>query len=118
MNCLIIEDDISITKMLLQYLNLKGHQCTVSNDGRKGLELIKQRKFDVIILDLAMPEFSGYDIVDDLNNSGKMNDQNIVILSAAFISNTDSQKLISKGIKSYLRKPISPDILLKAISSI
>jgi DNA-binding response OmpR family regulator len=58
---LLIDDNESITEMMAKYVAGKGHDCTVANDGRNGLTLIEQEKFDIILLDLAMPEFTGVD---------------------------------------------------------
>ena len=118
MRCLIVDDNISITQMLSQFLKLKGHECTVSNDGRNGLQLIKQNHHDVVILDLAMPEFSGFDIIDGITQNGKINDQTIIVLTASSISKEQEEQLIAKGVKSCLRKPVSPDVLLKTLASV
>ncbi|MDE1867058.1 MAG: hypothetical protein KGI08_05030 [Thaumarchaeota archaeon] len=50
----IIDDNVDITTMFSKYLSLKGHSCSVSNNGRNGLNMIMGTPYDVIILDLAM----------------------------------------------------------------
>ena len=65
-NILIIDDNQSITKLLSRFLNLKGVEHIISSNGQNGLSLIRQGKFDVILLDLNMPDFSGYDVIDSL----------------------------------------------------
>ena len=80
MKVLIIDDTKSITEMFSSYLELKGHNCTLSNSGRNGLQLIEHEKFDVIILDIAMPEFSGFDVVDSLHKNNQIDDKNIIVL--------------------------------------
>ena len=67
-----IDDNQEITGPLSKFLTVKGHECTVLNDGRNGLTLLERDRFDVVILDLAMPKFSGYDIIDTLEKSGKL----------------------------------------------
>ena len=118
MRCLIVDDNTSITQMLSQFLELKGHECTVSNDGRNGLQLIKQNHHDVIILDLAMPEFSGFDIMDEITKNGKITNQKILVLTASSISKEQEEKLLANGVKTCLRKPVSPEILLKTLESL
>ena len=118
MRCLIVDDNISITQMLSQFLKLKGHECTISNDGRNSLQLIKQSNYDVVILDLAMPEFSGFDIIDELTKNGQTLSKNIIVLTASSITKDQEEKLFAKGIKSCLRKPVSPDVLLKTLESL
>lgn len=115
MNILIIDDNEDITKMFSKYMTIKGHTCSVVNDGRSGLNLIENQKFDAIVLDIAMPDFSGRDVVDALYNSGKIQSQNIVILTASSITYDDEATLKNKGARLCLKKPIDPDVLLNQI---
>ena len=115
MKILIVDDNKDITKMFSKYMTIKGHSCTIANDGRSGLNLIENQTFDVVILDLAMPEFSGNDIIDALCENGKIKNQNIVTLTASSRSHEDESTLKSKGVHSCLKKPIDPDVLLEHI---
>ena len=55
-----------ITDMLSFYLENDSFECKVVNDGKEGLQAIKSDDFDLALLDLAMPEFSGMDIINSL----------------------------------------------------
>jgi len=66
LNVLIIDDNEQITKMISTFLDMSNHDCTIVNDGKEGLELIKTKQYDSIVLDLAMPEFDGFKILDTL----------------------------------------------------
>jgi two-component system, OmpR family, response regulator len=113
-----VDDNASIVKMLEKFLTIKGHECTISQDGRNALEVMKKEKFDVILLDLAMPDFTGYDIIDDLEKNGIIQEQKIIILTASIITTEQSDSLVKRGVKSCLRKPVTPEILLKMMSSV
>jgi two-component system, OmpR family, response regulator len=115
MKILLIDDNESITEMLSKYLTTKGHQCAVSNDGRNGLTLILEKKFDVVLLDLAMPEFTGEDVVDHLQKNGKINDQKIILFTASSIQDEEIDDLIRKGVHSCIKKPVKLDALLNAM---
>ena len=115
MKILIIDDNEDIAKMFSKYMEIKGHSCSVVNDGRSGLNLIENQKFDAVILDITMPEFSGRDVINALYESGKIKNQNIVILTGSSITYDDESTLKSKGVRSFLKKPIDPDILLDHI---
>ena len=117
MNILLIDDNESITEMMSKYLTGKGHKCTVVNDGRNGLTLIEQKKFDVVLLDLAMPEFTGIDVIDHLYKSGKINEQKIILFTASSVTDEEIQKLIKKGAQSCLKKPVKLEVLLKTIGA-
>jgi len=112
MKILLVDDNSDITTMLSKYFMMKGHDCSVSNDGHNGLSLIENQHFDVVLLDLAMPDFSGRDILDALSRSGKVKQVNIVALTASSVSSDDEVTLKAKGAHSILKKPIDPDELL------
>jgi len=115
---LVVDDNESIISMLKKFLEIKGHECVISNNGRNALDLMMRQKFDVTILDLAMPEFSGYDVINELEKTGKIKDHNIVVLTASSITNDQIDGLLKQGAKSCLKKPVTPDLLLKTLSSV
>jgi two-component system, OmpR family, response regulator len=115
MKILLIDDNSDITKMLQKYMTIKGHSCTVANTGQDGLDLINNQAFDVIILDIAMPTFSGNDVIDALHKSGKIKNQNIITLTASILTGDIEAVLKNKGVHSCLKKPIDPDVLLDHI---
>lgn len=115
MKILLVDDNEDITTMFSKYFNMKGHNCSVFNDGHNALNAIKNNQFDVVLLDLAMPNFSGTDIVENLAKSNKMDKINIVALTASSISDDAEELLKSKGVHSVLKKPIDPDQLLDYI---
>ena len=110
MKVLVIDDNKEITEVLKVYCESRGIQCTTINDGKKGLETILEEKFDLILLDLAMPEFSGIDVVASLRTGGVLSTKNVVIFTA-----TSEPKIIEEmknsGVKEILKKPISIDEL-------
>ncbi len=104
---LIVDDNEEITDGITYYLST--HQtidCEVTNDGPQGLERIRNDKFDLILLDLAMPDFSGFDIVKSLKQDGLLESKNIVIFTAS-----KDQRLFDEmkkaGIKDIFKKPFS-----------
>src|SRR3990172_5472464 len=119
MKLLLIEDTPSITTMISKYLTVKGnHQCTVINDGKEGLDRIKKDNFDVILLDLALPNFSGHDIINSLADGGTIKDHKIIVLSASHMTNTETTQLMEKGVLTCLDKPVQLKKLLETIENI
>jgi len=114
---LIIDDNKSITTTISKYLNVKGNDCIVSNDGKSGSALIKSEKFDMVLLDLAMPEFTGYDVLNSIE-SDKLKLYKIIVLTAAEISDRQEKDLIDKGVLKIIRKPIPLMELEKILKSI
>ena len=112
---LIIDDNEQITKMLTTFLELKNHKCTIANDGKEGLDIIKEKRHDVILLDLAMPEFDGYSVIKDLEESNSLKDHKIIVFTASTITQDELDQLVTRGVTSYLLKPIDIDILLSKL---
>lgn len=117
MKILIIDDNKSLSTMFSKMLELGGHKTIVTNDGRNGLALIEKEEFDVIILDLAMSDFSGYDIVDSLEKDNLMKDKKILVLTATSITQEQIDHLKKQGVDSILKKPIQLDVLLEALKN-
>ena len=112
---LIIDDNEQITKMLTTFLELKEHKCTVANDGKEGLSLIKENRHDVILLDLAMPEFDGYSVIKDLEENNLLKKYKIIVFTASTITQEELDNLVGRGVTSYILKPIDIDILLSKL---
>ncbi|MBA4453147.1 MAG: response regulator transcription factor [Nitrosopumilaceae archaeon] len=115
---LIIDDNEQITKMISSFLDMSNHECTVVNDGKEGLELIKTNQFDSIILDLAMPEFDGYEILNTLSKEDPDQLSKVIILTASSIPIETVKKFKELGISSCLQKPVDIDQLLSKITSV
>ena len=112
---LIIDDNEQITKMLTTFLELKDHKCTIANDGKEGLALIKENRHDVILLDLAMPEFDGYSVIKDLEENNMLKDHKIIVFTASTITQEELDDIVKRGVTSYILKPIDIDILLSKL---
>jgi two-component system, OmpR family, response regulator len=91
--------------------SLGDYECKVLNDGNEGLEAIRSEDHDIIILDLAMPEFSGIDVINSLKKDNLLGKKNIVVLTASTLDGQDTESFLRDGIKDILKKPISVDEL-------
>ena len=118
MKVCIIDDNTSITGMFSKLLKMEGHDVVIANGGRAGLALLENDVFDATILDVSMPDFSGIDVVDALNESGRIKEQKIVILTASTSADTDLQSLKDKGVKEVLKKPLELDTLVSTLEAI
>lgn len=118
LDLLVIDDNETITTMFQEFFTIHGHNCTISNDGRSGLTLIKEKKFDVIILDIAMPKFSGIDVIEQLDKEGMLKDNKIIILTAVSIENKIVDEMLKKGVFTFLTKPIKSEVLLSTIENL
>lgn len=111
MNIHIIDDNKDITDAISLFAESQNHQCTISNDGREGYDRIINEDFDLILLDIAMPEFSGYDILSKLTDKGNFEMSKIVVITASNLDGNASGKIEALGIYKLVRKPLSLEAL-------
>jgi CheY-like chemotaxis protein len=106
---LVIDDNKDMTEMMCDYFDSQNIHCKIINDGREGLEELRKEseKYAVILLDLAMPEFSGYDVIDQLKKENLLDSKNIIIFTASSLTDTQIQELVAGGAKGVLKKPVS-----------
>jgi len=118
MKILIVDDNEQITKMLTTFLELNDHECTVANDGNEGLKIIKENHHDVILLDLAMPEFDGYSVIKDLEENDLLKEHKIIVFTASTITQDELEGLVKRGVSAYILKPIDIDVLHSKLKEI
>ncbi len=119
MNILAIDDNEDILSLLKTVLTSKGHDFTQALNGKDGVKLIEEQNFDAILLDLAMPEFSGMDVIESLKKSNKLKDQKIVIFTASSATDIEINELLqNEGVSTCIRKPVDIKILIKKIEEI
>jgi two-component system, OmpR family, response regulator len=115
MKVLLIEDNKDIADMVRLCLESENIVCEATEDGKVGLQFIKEDKFDAILLDLAIPEFSGFDIFRELKNENLLKSNNVLIFTASSVTDKELTDMLSSGAKGVLKKPLSIDDLIEAI---
>ncbi len=115
MKILGIDDNEDLLEVCETVLNSDGHEFTGISDGKNGLKAIQDEKFDAVLLDLSMPEFSGMDVMNALVEEGIMNKQKVVIFTATSPTEKEIDLFLEKGVHSILKKPIDPDDLSKFV---
>jgi DNA-binding response OmpR family regulator len=111
---LLVEDNHEISEAMAFYCGTeKDIDCNVTNSGQEGLERIRNENFDLILLDLAMPEFSGKDVIQSFTRD-ELVQMNIVIFTASSDAKVLEQ-LKNSGIKEIFKKPFSVEQLAKLI---
>lgn len=118
MKVLIIDDDYDIARSLEEYLKIKGHSCTTANKGSEGLKAIQAGSFDVILLDLRMPEWNGFDILRMLAYGGILHDKKVIVISALDLTKKEQEQMKAAGVVDVLNKPFPPSTLEKVLDSI
>ena len=114
MRILVVDDNKDIIEARSFYCQSEDIIYKVINQGKKALDIIQREKFDLILLDLAMPEFSGLDVIKWLNEEGILESNKVVIFTASS-DRIVLGKIKNSGIKEIFKKPFSLDNLIKLI---
>jgi adenylate cyclase len=110
---LLVADDNKVNRLLLQRsLQLQGHQVFLAENGRIALEMLRAEPYDLLLLDIAMPEMDGFQVLEVLAKDLRLRDLPVIVTSA--VEGMDSVvRCIECGADDYLHKPVNP-VLLKA----
>jgi len=114
MKILGIDDQQDLLDLCNVALSTEGHEYTGIDNGKEGLQAIKDKKFDLVLLDLSMPDFTGVDVIDALVKEGIMDKQKIIVFTA-LVSTEESGPLLEKGVHSIIKKPVDIDDLIETI---
>ena len=115
MHLLLIEDDFDLSRTLVQYLELSGYVCDHAIDGLKGLNLLQEHNYDVLILDLMLPMMDGLHVCERLRSEG--NDIPILMLTARD-SLKDKLEGFRAGTDDFLVKPFAFEELTMRIEAL
>jgi len=111
---LVIEDEAHIRRVLEYNLKLDGFQVYLAEDGAAGLNLAREKKPDVIMLDWLMPKMNGLQVLTELKNDINTAHIPVFMLTAKGMLN-DVTQAIEMGANDYITKPFNPIQLGKTI---
>ncbi|HOF58425.1 MAG TPA: response regulator transcription factor [Syntrophorhabdaceae bacterium] len=115
MRVLIIEDEVKVASFISEGLQEEGYKVAVAYDGKTGMDLIKEASFDIILLDLMIPEIDGLEV---LRNARAWGIDTPILIITAKSSKEDVVKGLDTGSDDYLTKPFSFEELLARIRAL
>ena len=110
---LIIEDDISIAELEMDYLEINGFHVDIENNGAKGLVKAENEDYDLIILDLMLPNISGFEICKKIRAKKEVP----IIIVSAKKEDVDKMRGLGLGADDYMTKPFSPTELIARVKA-
>ena len=114
---LIVEDDPKAAQTLASQLNAAGHACAVRHEGNGVLEVLRKGSPDLLVLDIMLPDSSGFEICRSIRRDGELFNLPILVVSAM----TDSEEVqhgLSQGADMYLTKPYNAGQLLQQVDAL
>ena len=112
-NILIAEDN-PVNQMLIQRILVKlGYQTNMAQNGREALEMLSEKSYDVILMDVQMPEMDGFEATKNIREQDI--DQPYIVAMTANALTEDREICLSQGMDNYISKPMKLDILVSVL---
>lgn len=115
-NILVVDDEVGIRMIIKKYAEFEGHTVTEAGDGMEAVSIVRQSpdKFDIIIMDVMMPELDGFSAVKEIRKVSKVP----VLMLSARGEEYDRIHGFELGIDDYVVKPFSPKELMMRVNAI
>lgn len=104
---LLAEDNENLAAILARFVASKGHSVTTAGNGAQAARLLASEPFDLLLLDLGLPEVSGIELLQKIRKSPKLSSLPVIIITGIYRGEKYSQAAVRLGIKHYLEKPFS-----------
>jgi two-component system response regulator VicR len=107
-------DTVELVKLILENA---GYKVVTALSGKECLKKLRTTRVDLILLDMMMPEMSGWDVYERIRKEGRKPDIKVAFLSVIDISPTRMEKLKKEGIADNIPKPFTPDELVRKVKA-
>jgi CheY-like chemotaxis protein len=112
-NILVVDDNIINQKLMVNVLFKLGYQTDVAGNGLEGLNLIKKGNYDIVFMDVVMPEMDGFEATKNVRHSKSVKMQPKIYAMTAHAMQGDKEKCIEAGMDDYLSKPVRFEDVIK-----
>jgi CheY-like chemotaxis protein/tRNA A-37 threonylcarbamoyl transferase component Bud32 len=113
---LVVDDSAENRDMLSRRLEREGYDSVSAADGREALDLIADNDFDLVLLDVLMPEVDGYEVLEQLKDDSTTRDIPVIMISA-LVDMPSIVRCIERGAEDFLPKPFDPVLLRARLSA-
>ncbi|RLD63660.1 MAG: hypothetical protein DRJ01_03145 [Bacteroidetes bacterium] len=113
---LVVDDSSTNTFLLESFLKGKGYNIITTQSGEEALSILKKEKIDLLLLDIMMPEISGFDILEEIEKDKNLKDIKIILISVLEREKRIDEILENKNI-DYVQKPIILNDLIFKINN-
>ena len=112
---LVVDDNANTTDLVQTLLESSGYSCDRAHSGKECLNMAGQNDYDLIILDIAMPEMTGIDVVNNMKQTGMMPKNKVVFFTASSQTSDEILELQKAGVLDCMRKPFTKAELLALV---
>ncbi|MFB0566730.1 MAG: PAS domain S-box protein [Candidatus Aminicenantaceae bacterium] len=119
LHILLAEDNIVNQKVAVRILEKQGHKVVVANNGREVLDSLEKQPFDLILMDVQMPEMDGFEATDVIRKKERKTKKHTPIVAmTAHAMKGDKELCLETGMDDYIAKPLKPEYLFKVIKRV
>ena len=116
---LLAEDNRVNQLLVVRLLEARGHEVSVVSDGRSALQAVEEQNFDLILMDIQMPEMDGFETTRILRDRARAGMRNVPIIAlTAHAMKGDRDKCLAAGMCAYISKPIQPEEFFSVIGDV
>jgi PAS domain S-box-containing protein len=115
---LLVEDNAINQKVALKLLSRLGYKADLAGNGIEALEALHRERYDVVFMDIQMPEMDGDETTKRIRKEWQKNEQPHIIAMTAHALEGDREKYLARGMDDYVSKPISVDALVAALKKV
>jgi signal transduction histidine kinase/CheY-like chemotaxis protein len=116
---LLAEDNLVNQRLAVRLLEKRGHHVTVAANGREALAIIEKQRWDLVLMDIQMPEMDGFEATAAIREREKTTSAHMLIVAmTANAMQGDEERCIAIGMDAYIAKPIQPDRLFQIIEDL
>ncbi len=113
---LVAEDSLVNQKLVVCLLERQGHRVTVVSNGKEAVAALQNDRFDVVLMDIEMPEMDGISATRIIRAGERLNGSRLPIV--AVTSKDNRQECLNAGMDAYLPKPLKPDQLNRTLDRV
>jgi len=114
---LVVDDEPDITALVAYHLAKAGYRVITATNGKDALQTAREERPDLVVLDLMLPDVSGYDVLAELRRRDETREIGILLLTARH-KEVDRVRGLTLGADDYLLKPFSPPELVLRVGAI
>lgn len=115
---LVVDDEPDILKVVLFRLQKEGYEVKTAIDGQMAMDMISEEKPDIVLLDITLPFFDGFEVCRRIKADEKLKDIPVMFLTASTASEGFKEKAESVGVQDYMFKPFDYELLLEKVKTL
>lgn len=113
---LVVDDDLLARMEAAQCTKLQGHTVTMAEGGAQALELLRSQAFDLVLLDLRMPDVDGFEVLRQMQADENLRGIPVIVISGSGGAES-AARCIEMGAAGHLSKPVDPELLAARVSA-